>query len=529
MLVRWRCRSRNAVVLTALVYQFADASSAVAAKIVIDPGHGGSDNGIQGTSTCYEKTMDLWSALKVADLFNGSPTYVVLLTRPDDSPRTDFQRREFAEGHDAEAFVSVHHENPRIDVGFNNCTTAGIYSTAPFGGIPDRYLAGVLATEVNAELLGWFPDFGLAQAGAVLNASYLDCPGCYTPELPEQVPVRARISAFGAGCPDGWASCQFGNLITLAEANGIVNGLALYFYNPAPNRGFAVIGDVTYYVSFEWFEWSGGIVTYSLERSDNCWGPFEHIKDVTTEPNRVYYRDVDDTVSYARGAEAPYYYRLIRTNQIYTVTATTSNLPPPPSPPSAPSNLVCVWNGNGYKLSWTPSQGNVTGYRIIRGAGAGPSGHLTDCSKTHTFVGTTPSTTYVDGAASAGGYYRVMAYNAGGNSAVSNEAYGDYPTDSPIESEPPSVDRSAGARLFVDSNGGGFAFYVPAVDRATIAVYDVRGRLVATAFSGAVVAGTTHVAWANRAGRTRVPSGVYIARLYTNSQPPVTKKFVMVR
>ncbi|MEM6831211.1 MAG: N-acetylmuramoyl-L-alanine amidase [Bacteroidota bacterium] len=77
-------------------------------KVVIDPGHGGSDPGTLGKYT-KEKDVALKVALKVGEYINKNiPEVEVIYTRKDDSS-VDLKRRpEIANEHDADLFISIH-------------------------------------------------------------------------------------------------------------------------------------------------------------------------------------------------------------------------------------------------------------------------------------------------------------------------------------------------------------------------------------------------------------------------------------
>ena len=75
--------------------------------IVIDPGHGGPDNGTQWDGAS-EKTLVLTFALALRDRVEKSGKYRVVMTRTDDTFIPLDDRVKFARGQSASLFVSIH-------------------------------------------------------------------------------------------------------------------------------------------------------------------------------------------------------------------------------------------------------------------------------------------------------------------------------------------------------------------------------------------------------------------------------------
>jgi N-acetylmuramoyl-L-alanine amidase len=84
-----------------------DATADLRPVIVIDPGHGGIDNGTQSGSE-YEKTLVLGFGLALRDRIEKSGKYRVVMTRTDDTfiPLND--RVKIARNQSAALFVSIH-------------------------------------------------------------------------------------------------------------------------------------------------------------------------------------------------------------------------------------------------------------------------------------------------------------------------------------------------------------------------------------------------------------------------------------
>lgn len=77
--------------------------------IVVDPGHGGNDNGATGSSfATLEKTVNLQVALILRKKLESAGAKVVM-TRPDDRKLTLQQRVDIAIQNKADIFVSIHH------------------------------------------------------------------------------------------------------------------------------------------------------------------------------------------------------------------------------------------------------------------------------------------------------------------------------------------------------------------------------------------------------------------------------------
>ena len=77
-------------------------------RIVLDPGHGGKDNGKAGGSGILEKDVNLVIAEKTRDILESELGIEVVLTREDDRLLTLTRRTEIANEADGDLFVSIH-------------------------------------------------------------------------------------------------------------------------------------------------------------------------------------------------------------------------------------------------------------------------------------------------------------------------------------------------------------------------------------------------------------------------------------
>ena len=76
--------------------------------VVIDPGHGGIDNGTRAASGEMEKTIVLEFSLMLRDKIEKTGKYRVFMTRTDDAFVALGDRVQFARGHQASLFISIH-------------------------------------------------------------------------------------------------------------------------------------------------------------------------------------------------------------------------------------------------------------------------------------------------------------------------------------------------------------------------------------------------------------------------------------
>jgi len=120
--------------------------------IVIDPGHGGRDPGARGQRGTEEKDITLKVALKLRDLLSKQPGVRVLMTRDRDEFVELEDRAKFANGQEADLFVSIHvNSHPQRSV-----KGIEIYH---FGEAKDQRALEVAAREngtpLNSTGVGW--------------------------------------------------------------------------------------------------------------------------------------------------------------------------------------------------------------------------------------------------------------------------------------------------------------------------------------------------------------------------------------
>ncbi len=120
--------------------------------IVIDPGHGGKDPGARGRQGTEEKDITLKVALKLRDLLSKQSGIRVLMTRERDEFVELEDRAKFANGQQADLFVSIHvNSHPQRSV-----KGIEIYH---FGEAKDQRALEVAAREngtpLNSTGVGW--------------------------------------------------------------------------------------------------------------------------------------------------------------------------------------------------------------------------------------------------------------------------------------------------------------------------------------------------------------------------------------
>jgi len=189
-------------------------------------------------------------------------------------------------------------------------------------------------------------------------------------------------------------------------------GTALTY--PATPTGLAVSTFSATQLNLNWNDNSSTPSDFKIERKEEPAGSFAQI-GTTTAPATTYQ---DST---GLSANTSYTYRVIATNatgdSAPSNQATGTTLP---NPPSAPSGLtVATISQSSLLLGWTDTSNNETGFKILRSPNGSTGwqqvGSAGMNATAFTDQGLLAGTTY---------FYRVLATNAGGDSAASNTASG---------------------------------------------------------------------------------------------------------
>jgi hypothetical protein len=181
--------------------------------------------------------------------------------------------------------------------------------------------------------------------------------------------------------------------------------------------------------------------------------------------------------------------------------------------PSAPV-ISQTWENNHPKVYWSAVSG-AAGYKIYRDGGQ---------------IATTSSLYYVDNTkvpytppnTKVTVYYKVKAYNPGGNSGFSNEVY--FFVSGGIEKAIQSTtsgNASVPDRLALRQNYPNpfnstttFSFDLPNSTHVRLEVYDMTGRKLGTVIDGSMEAGSHSISWT----ADGLTSGIYLYRLQAESR-----------
>ncbi|WP_160721905.1 SH3 domain-containing protein [Bacillus sp. USDA818B3_A] len=173
--------------------------------IVLDPGHGGGDNGTTGANGTLEKELTLRTARLLYDKLSAAGANVYL-TRSSDSFITLPSRVSAAAARDADAFISLHYDSS-LDRSARGMT--GYYFYDYQEGLADSLYSSTVA-QTNLDGRGVrFGDFHVirenSQTAALIELGYLSNPQ-------EEITLNSGVFQENA-------------------ASGLYNGLARYFKN----------------------------------------------------------------------------------------------------------------------------------------------------------------------------------------------------------------------------------------------------------------------------------------------------------
>ncbi|HEY2228321.1 MAG TPA: N-acetylmuramoyl-L-alanine amidase [Xanthobacteraceae bacterium] len=117
--------------------------------IVLDPGHGGIDNGTKAASGEMEKTIVLEFALLLRDKIEKAGKYRVVMTRSDDTFVALADRVQFARAQQAALFISIHAD--ALPRGEGDAQGASVYTLSETAS--DSEAARLAETENRADVI----------------------------------------------------------------------------------------------------------------------------------------------------------------------------------------------------------------------------------------------------------------------------------------------------------------------------------------------------------------------------------------
>jgi titin len=273
-------------------------------------------------------------------------------------------------------------------------------------------------------------------------------------------------------------------------------------------------------INLAWADSSNNEDGFKIERKASPAGTFGLI--ATVGPNVTSYSNNN------LSANTTYYYRVCAYNagghSSYSNEANATTLP---NPPKAPGNLAATAVSNSQiNLTWADSSNNEDGFKIERRLStdavyteiAAVGSNVTNFSNT----GLNANSKY---------FYRVRAFNSGGNSVYSNAANattagaksasnrGDDATlpetITLAQNYPNPFSSEARSPAFGGRNPGTMiSFTLPAAGKVTLQIFAETGQLVRTLVDGDLSPGIHHVRWngRNQSGQAAA-AGAYLYRL----------------
>ncbi|MEY2471360.1 MAG: N-acetylmuramoyl-L-alanine amidase [Actinomycetota bacterium] len=200
--------------------------------VVIDPGHGGVENGAEGHGI-PEKTINLAVAKHVVDALNAAGIHA-LLTRTADYRVTLTERANIAHALNPKAFVSVHHngdsdgprDGPGTEVFFQHASA------------DSRRLAGLIYEEVVKALSQYQGVPWQADRDAGVKPRLNDSGGDYYAMLRQPAPVVSVIAELLFLSNEPEAQLVARPDVQLVEGDAVARGVIRYLTTSDPGSGF---------------------------------------------------------------------------------------------------------------------------------------------------------------------------------------------------------------------------------------------------------------------------------------------------
>jgi len=203
------------------------AFAATAARVVLDPGHGGSDSGAIGVNGLQEKTVNLDIALKVRDELKKSGIEVIM-TRETDRYLSLAERVAFTNKQNADLFVSVHsnwYENPAASGGLALYYDSA-YPQASYPASPEMIALSPMSKALAQSVLSaYIESTGLIDRGLMESAVYVVRMGT--------IPSMLIETAFLSNAHD--AALLADEATRSRMAKGIAKGIETYIGTPFPD------------------------------------------------------------------------------------------------------------------------------------------------------------------------------------------------------------------------------------------------------------------------------------------------------
>lgn len=198
-----------------------------------------------------------------------------------------------------------------------------------------------------------------------------------------------------------------GNSSYTSVANATTQAIAISA--PTAPSGLSATATSTTQINLSWTDNSSNESGFKIERGSSNTGPFSLI--YTTSAGATSYSNT------GLSASTTYYYRISSTNSAGDSSFTSvANATTQASVPTAPSGLsATAASSTQINLSWTDNSSNETGFKVERATvSSGPFSLIATLGSnvtTYSSTGLSTATTY---------YYRVYAYNSGGNSGYTS-------------------------------------------------------------------------------------------------------------